>query len=44
MSYICTAERLGIKKGMEKGMEKAMEKMAIFLIKKGFNDDEIAKN
>lgn len=35
MAYVCTAERLGMKKGMKK--------MALFLIKKGFNEDEITK-
>jgi predicted transposase/invertase (TIGR01784 family) len=41
MAYVCTAERLGIKKGRIEGINIAMEKMALFLIKKGIDEDEI---
>ncbi|MBV8803355.1 MAG: hypothetical protein JO131_10430, partial [Gammaproteobacteria bacterium] len=53
MAYVCTAERLGIKKGREigrqegreegkeQGQHMAMKKMALFLIKKGFSLNEI---
>jgi hypothetical protein len=50
MAYVCTAERLGIKKGREEGKAeiteifiKKMQKMALFLIKHHFDDNTIAK-
>jgi hypothetical protein len=46
MRYVCTAERLGIKKGKAEVTEiliKKMEKMALFLIKHHFDDNTIAK-